>query len=179
MVLKRLSASLRAPNSRRLKTFGEICKSIYLRDSFQRILRLTKSSKAPQPCTEIAWGGINDTIMDARGDTLIILDCCNAGLASALRLGDEDQFHEFRKELLAACTWGNEADGHMSEALCKVLNSIGEDAHGISTVVRKMNNILYEKFRGSKEHPENRLITQAAHYVLRRTRTEQIIIEKL
>lgn len=117
--------------------------------------------------------------MDATGDTLIILDCCNAGLASALRLGDENEFHNSRKELLAACTWGNKAYGDMSEALCEVLNNIGEDALGMSTVVRKMNSVLYEKFRKSKEHRENRLITQAAHYVLRRTRTEQIILEKL
>ncbi|POS71141.1 hypothetical protein DHEL01_v210465 [Diaporthe helianthi] len=154
-----------------------ICKSD---DSqIRKLNRIRKKFKAPQPCTEIAWAAINDTIMDAKVDTLIILDCCNAGLASALRLGDENDTHDFRKELLAACTWGNETYGHMSEALCNVLDTIEGDAFGMSTVVRKMNSFLYDKFRRLNQHPQNGLITQAAHYVLRRTRTEQIVLEKM
>lgn len=118
--------------------------------------------------------------MESECDTLVILDCCNAGLASAMAQDGPDPEHSFRKELLGACTWGNETDDRMSRALCKVLTEIIQ-ADGVSTLVRKMNNILVRGFVANTKRHEDRqqVVPQAVHYVLGRTTAERIILPRL
>lgn len=68
----------------------------------------------------------------------------------------------------------------MSPALCKVLAEIIQ-ADGISTLVRKMNNILVRGFvantRRIRDHQQ--VVPQAVHYVLGRTTAERIILPRL
>ncbi|KAI7781670.1 hypothetical protein LA080_014436 [Diaporthe eres] len=133
-----------------------------------------------QDIAEIAWRDINRPIMASQCDTLVVLDCCNAGLASAMAQDGPDPEHNFRKELLGACTWGNETEDRMSQALCKVLSEIHQ-ADGISTLVRKMNNILVRSFVANTRRTRDReqVVPQAVHYVLRRTAAERIILPRL
>lgn len=118
--------------------------------------------------------------MESECDTLVIMDCCNAGLASAMAQDGPDPGHNFRKELLGACSWGDETDDRMSQALCKVLAEIIQ-ADGISTLVRKMNNILVRTFvEDTKRNKDRRqAVPQAVHYVLGRTTADRIILPRL
>ena len=65
--------------------------------------------------------------MSAPNDTLIILDCCNAGLAAATSQHldalnkDESGSNPYNKELIGACGWGTKTYDHLSGALCDVL----------------------------------------------------------
>lgn len=117
--------------------------------------------------------------MEIQYDTLVILDCCNAGLASAM--GQDEEIHNtHRKELLAACTWGNETRDRMSPALCEALQSIGDGANGLSTLVRKMNNSLArQNITNAGESGFPYAVPQAAHYVLGRTEVQRIILKNL
>lgn len=90
--------------------------------------------------------------MDAPCDMVLILDCCDTGLASvvdtsATTPGTQERRSKYRKELLGACTWGNEAVGRMSLVMCDVLMENANYPHpgmSVSTLARQMNNLLGE-----------------------------------
>lgn len=137
--------------------------------------------------------------MRANCDTLVILDCCNAGLAAITDImlnqnldaevmrGCPDPSSPYRKELLAACSWSNNTWDRMSPSLCKVLTEaedLWKDAGGqrrhisVSTLVRLMNNELAREHRvlcGGRLDE----VPQAVHYVLRRSKRRPITLEKL
>ena len=121
--------------------------------------------------------------MDASGDTLIILDCCEAGLAAAGAIHTEEAFENAgdenntddsashqevllpRKELIGACGWGNETMNHMSPAMCKTLSALkGRSSISTFTLVNSMNSRLVSDYK------KERYVPQAVHYVLRDTR---------
>lgn len=124
--------------------------------------------------------------MDADCDTLTILDCCDAGLAA---VNDEYLYNldfatnpvdlrgNFRKELLGACSWGNETFEHMSPSLVKVLTKARDlglpgDVISVSTLVRMMNIDL-----AGTEGVQ--VVPQAVHYNLRRTERDPIVLPRL
>lgn len=127
---------------------------------------------------------VNDLIMDAGCDTLTILDCCDAGLAAVSDRGlyrrdfatdPVDVRSDFRKELLGACSWGNETADHMSASLVKVLTMAQElaragDVVSVSTLVRMINIDLAGK---------TGVVPQAVHYSLRRTGRDPILLPRL
>lgn len=161
-------------------------------------------SKHLQPPAEVVWEHINDPIMKARCDTLVILDCCDAGLAAVtdtmLRAnlephieGCPDLWSEFRKELLGACSWGNSTWDRMSPSLVKVLTTAedlwrpprrGEEGENgrrmisLSTLVRLMNIELVREWKQRRADSMEKF-PQAVHYQLRRTRGEPIALERL
>lgn len=118
--------------------------------------------------------------MDAPCDTLVILDCCEAGLAAvtsqqASGLDDKQQNRtSYRKELVGACGWGTETMKHMSLALCDAIKNGLEEEHSsisTSTFVRLMNNYLVTRLR---EKPP-----QAVHYILQRNSKDKMILPRL
>lgn len=122
--------------------------------------------------------------MQAPFDTLMILDCCNAGLAAVTTQAEEalvdpeDQSPEtvtrHRKELIGASSWGTNTGDRMSPALWNSLdNAIEEGFLSISTpsLVRRMNNWLVNQ-RDGMNSP-----AQAVHYILRRNDADKMILQ--
>lgn len=139
-----------------------------------------ESSGKLLPIAEVPWEDISDTIMDAPCNTLVILDCCHAGLASAMGRFEAKEDFPFRKELLAACTWGDKTQSRMSPALCDVLEKIFTDGDmSVWTVVREMNEILVKKFLENKKKNKKTEVPQAVHFVLRRTQRDRILLNRL
>jgi hypothetical protein len=118
--------------------------------------------------------------MSAGYDTLVILDCCEAGLAAAevIRIegaqqeqgGGDDKPENSRgdnpaprKELIGACGWGNFTRSKMSPAMCNILKEELQPGSSISTftLVNFMNSDLVEKYKGDRN------VSQAVHYMLR------------
>lgn len=135
-----------------------------------------------QPVAEIRWKEISNQIMQAKFDTLMILDCCNAGLAAASSqvgeaLNDPEQSPEtvtnYRKELIGASSWGTDTKDRMSPALWNSLyNAIREGFLSISTpsLVRRMNNWLVTEIYGMYSP------AQAVHYILKRNDSDKMIL---
>lgn len=123
--------------------------------------------------------------MHAKCDTLIILDCCDAGLAavSAPQQGrwgsggsifSQEPVGRYRKELIGACSWGTTTQDRMSIAMCEALSSLkGGGTLSVATLVRYMNNELLRVWVDSdmEEH-----VPQAVHYLLARTMRNRIIL---
>ena len=118
--------------------------------------------------------------MDAPCDTLVILDCCNAGMAAVTSqqpsgLNDmQENPTDYRKELIGACGWGTDTFDHMCLALCNAIKTGLEKEHSsISTftLVRLMNNYLVTRRR--EKHP------QAVHYILQRNSKDKMILPRL
>ena len=118
--------------------------------------------------------------MDAPCDTLVILDCCDAGMAAvtsqrASGLNDKQQSRtSYRKELIGACGWKTETKNHMSLALRDAIRTGLEEEHSsisTSTLVRLMNNFLVTRLR---EKPP-----QAVHYILQRNSKDKMILPRL
>jgi len=141
-----------------------------------------------QPIAEVSWRDISDVIILAKCDTLVILDCCDAGLATVRALTgdvldddeqDEGSWLPFRKELIGACTWENKTADRMSGEMCNalrtlLLNEAHPDARSSGhTLIREMNNLLAEHFLQNDE----RYVAQAVHFLLRRTTRERILLE--
>ncbi|KAF3908542.1 hypothetical protein ABW21_db0206966 [Orbilia brochopaga] len=105
--------------------------------------------------------------MNVQCDTLIILDCCEAGRAAINLAQKEDDRCKFRKELTGACGWNATTGSHMSPSIWNSLrDSIAEDFDSISTssLVRRMNSQLIRSSHWGRE----RSPPQAVHYVLQR-----------
>ena len=139
-------------------------------------------------------------IITSKSDSLIILDCCSAGLAAATeqhmnKLTKEDfRFSPFKKELIGACGWTATTSDQMSSAMCEIMNKrvnkmnmkLRKDVkneHGIrnmstSTFVHAMNNLIMQKYvkngLSTKEAP-----AQAVHYVLSRSRKGELFLEDM
>ena len=118
--------------------------------------------------------------MDALCDTLVILDCCEAGMAavtSQRQNGSSDENGKpinYRKELIGACGWRTDTRAHMSPALCATIKaSLEEEDSSISTssLVRLMNNHLVSHI--DEEAP------QAVHYILQRNSKDKMILPRL
>lgn len=136
-----------------------------------------------RPVAEIRWTDISSQIMQAEFDTLMILDCCNAGLAAASSqeeeaLNDPGQPTEtvtrYRKELIGASSWGTDTDDRMSPALLKSLDDARREGFSsISTpsLVRRMNNCLVREIGGT-DSP-----AQAVHYILQRNNADKMILD--
>jgi hypothetical protein len=147
--------------------------------------RLTSQSQLFQPIARIAWRDISGIIIDAHCDTLVILDCCNAGLAAVEDLsgfGTDDLWHEYRKELVGACGWGLKTQNWMSPAMSEAMRDIPNGAMSMSTIVRRMNNILAQRYLRSRSGGDDEdyedHVPQAVHFVLRRTERDRIILEQ-
>jgi hypothetical protein len=114
--------------------------------------------------------------MEAQSDTLVILDCCEAGLAAVASQNEENTPSEYRKELIGACGWDTSTRNHMSPGLCQILEDvfIKENRVDMSTfsLVRRLNNNLV-KSKGRKGPP------QAVHYILRRNMKDKMVLHKL
>ncbi|KAF3908512.1 hypothetical protein ABW21_db0205676 [Orbilia brochopaga] len=129
----------------------------------------TRKKRTPKVAV-INWRDIEGEIMSVPCDTLIILDCCEAGLAAInlARLELEDA-SDFRKEMIGACGWDTSTLNHMSPSLWQSLDdSVHEDFGSISTssLVRRMN-IRILRSTDWDEDPDNKP-PQAVHYVLQR-----------
>ncbi|KAM7190683.1 hypothetical protein V8F33_009347 [Rhypophila sp. PSN 637] len=70
---------------------------------------------------EIKWTTIQDFIGAAECDVLVILDCCNAGLARAIGLEDKHTHNLHPKELITASDWGSTTEDRLAAALCEAL----------------------------------------------------------
>lgn len=163
-------------------------------------------SKHLQPPAEVPWESINDLIIRARCDTLVILDSCDAGLAAVTDTmlsadlqpgtnGCPDLWNDFRKDLIATCSWGNSTThDRVSRSLAKVLTEaedlwrpavnprgkgqeIGPRQISLGTLVRLMN---VELVREQRRREGGTLIQfpQAVHYQLRRTSRKPIALER-
>ena len=118
--------------------------------------------------------------MNALCDTLVILDCCEAGMAAVTSqqpsgLSDEHRKRiNYRKELIGACGWRTSTGAHMSPALCATIKtSLEEEDSSISTssLVRLMNNYLVSHMDESAP--------QAVHYILQRNSKDKMILPRL
>ena len=118
--------------------------------------------------------------MKALCDTLVILDCCEAGMAAVTSQqpnGLSDEHGEpinYRKELIGACGWRTSTGAHMSPALCDAIKtSLAQEDSSISTssLVRLMNNYLVSHMDESAP--------QAVHYILRRNSKDKMILPRL
>ncbi|KAM7213015.1 hypothetical protein V8F06_011617 [Rhypophila decipiens] len=69
----------------------------------------------------IEWTTILDIIRAAECDVLVILDCCNAGLAGARGLEDKHTHNLHSKKLIAASDWGSTTEDRLAAALCEAL----------------------------------------------------------
>lgn len=120
--------------------------------------------------------------MDAHCDTLIILNCCHAGLAAVT--ADEDQGHiepinRFRKELIGAGSWDSTTRGEMPNAMCEALDTFlkGPDhTISISTLVLRMNQQL---FRSRMQSKKEERFSQPNHCLLARTERASITLGDL
>ncbi|KAF1951962.1 hypothetical protein CC80DRAFT_508321 [Byssothecium circinans] len=141
-----------------------------------------KQRRSPfQPVAMVSWPDISPTILKANSDTLIILDCCNAGLAAATSQKPEalnDLLRKYpterRKELIGACGWEIETGYHLAPALCTVLKNrlpTGGSDMSTFTLVRDMNNELVGKSKGSAP--------QAVHYILQSNPNSKMILSNL
>ncbi len=103
--------------------------------------------------------------MKANFDTLIILNCCNAGLAAVTELERPD-IGRYRKELLGACAWKAATMGVMDVVMSLAIEAFLKregDSVSISSLVRHINNVLALRIDIT---PGGQRITQAVHYVL-------------
>ncbi|OAL17685.1 hypothetical protein AYO22_11400 [Fonsecaea multimorphosa] len=133
----------------------------------------------------VHWKDLSSLIMDAQFDTLVILDCCDAGLAALSsrkdRKAQEKKYKEpadkekmnYCKELVGACSWANTTENHMSPALCLALEHYKRPGNSISmaTLVRYMNDKLGDEY--IKGNP----VPQAVHYVLGPTKRRKIFLQ--
>ncbi|KIX92371.1 uncharacterized protein Z520_11979 [Fonsecaea multimorphosa CBS 102226] len=134
---------------------------------------------------KVHWKDLSSLIMDAQFDTLVILDCCDAGLAALSsrkdRKAQEKKYKEpadkekmnYCKELVGACSWANTTENHMSPALCLALEHYKRPGNSISmaTLVRYMNDKLGDEY--IKGNP----VPQAVHYVLGPTKRRKIFLQ--
>ncbi|KAK4231624.1 hypothetical protein QBC38DRAFT_451255 [Podospora fimiseda] len=151
-------------------------------DGFEEALRRNKNPF--QPVAGIYWSDLSPTIMSAESDTLIILDCCCAGLATISSqhpggLGDNmETVSNYRKELIGACGWLVDTYGDMSDALCSALQrGLPNWNRTISThtLVRLTNNRLVQLFNTRQEGQEP---PQAVHYLLQRNNKNKMILPR-
>jgi len=151
-----------------------------------------------QSVARVPWEDIRVEIMAAKCHTLVILDCCNAGLAAINTQEDDgldeadnseeddaqdaddgkeqDYDHQYRKELIGACAWGKSTRSRMSPAMCKVLKEglpCADASMSTFTLARRMNNYLINWFDGSGSVP------QAVHYVLRKTSATKLALKRV
>ncbi|EPS45953.1 hypothetical protein H072_10 [Dactylellina haptotyla CBS 200.50] len=112
------------------------------------------------PVITVRWEKIYKPIVDALTNILVILDCCNAGLAASTmnKMIQYGAISEYRKELIGACGWGNKTQDLMSEAMISCLNKhLGDEACmsiSSTTLVTEMDNWLATKLRSkSKKNP--------------------------
>jgi hypothetical protein len=119
-------------------------------------------------------------MMKCPHDVLVILDCCDAGLAAACSQERYDQGPPAttRKELIGACGWGVDAGYHMSPALAEVIREHfpePESSMSTPTLIRRMNESLVKEWKdGNKEQP-----TQGVHYLLQRNSEDKMILPNL
>lgn len=135
--------------------------------SFFQGSNLITGSQLFQPIAEISWRDIINLIISSESDTLVILDCCEAGLATVRELSRDVMYYDdsFRKELIGACTWGTITQDRMSKALCQVLRERlmdRGDTISCSALICEMNDIL-----ARNEH-EDEHVPQAVHFPLQR-----------
>jgi hypothetical protein len=119
-------------------------------------------------------------MMKCPHDVLVILDCCDAGLAAACSQERYDQGPPAttRKELIGACGWGVDAGYHMSPALSKVIEEgfpRAESSMSTPTLIRRMNNLLAKKLKDGKTGQP----TQGVHYLLQRNSEDKMILPNL
>lgn len=124
----------------------------------------------------MSWENIRELIDGAQCDLAVILDCCASGGAAisprataasargaadnearALRLKFEKalkglgttitQNGRYSKELLAACSWESETRGHMSDAMCQVLQNDQDNPISLETLCENMNQVLGQQIR--------------------------------
>ncbi|KAK3987540.1 hypothetical protein QBC44DRAFT_400226 [Cladorrhinum sp. PSN332] len=137
-----------------------------------------------QPVAGVYWSDLSPTIMKAECDTLVILDCCCAGLATVSSqhpgaLGDNmETVSNYRKELIGACGWFVDTYGDMSDALCSSLQRGLPNSNRTiltHTLVRLTNNRLVQLFntRCRGEEPP-----QAVHYLLQRNNKNKMILPR-
>ncbi|CAH0052390.1 unnamed protein product [Clonostachys solani] len=74
-----------------------------------------------EPDFEISFNSILSTVLDAKGDVLVILDCCDAGAAANAIRPTDIITGEYNKHAIFACREGSTANGDMTSALCKML----------------------------------------------------------
>ncbi|OAL33581.1 hypothetical protein AYO20_07088 [Fonsecaea nubica] len=165
---------------------------------------ITNEWKRYQPVARVKWHykdqqkpSLRTKILDAQNDTLVILDCCNAGLATVGRawqgveMGDytakiqesDEKLNPYRKELIGACGWDVATANWMTRALLQSLEyQLRDKLHAVSmpTVVRDMNTILGDKFlEAGGGHRDRKAFPQTVHYLLDRTRRGRILLEAL
>ncbi|KAK4456766.1 hypothetical protein QBC42DRAFT_351021 [Cladorrhinum samala] len=137
-----------------------------------------------QPVAGIYWPDISPTIMKAESDTLVILDCCCAGMATVTSqhpgaLGDNmATVSNFRKELIGACGWFVDTYSDMSKALCASLDrGLPNSSRTISThtLVRLTNNRLVQLFNTRERGHEP---PQAVHYLLQRNNKNKMVLPR-
>ncbi|KAF2803055.1 uncharacterized protein BDZ99DRAFT_526801 [Mytilinidion resinicola] len=154
---------------------------------------ILRNEKDPfQPIAEVHWSDISPTIMDAECDTLVILDCCNAGLAAVssqnvhaldggkkrnAKLDEYEKENPYRKELIGACGWDIDTRNHMSSALFKVMKvefpAPRFSTMSTPTLVRRMNYSLVQHI-GERRSPP-----QAVHYILQRNGKDKMTLPRL
>ncbi|RVD90406.1 uncharacterized protein DFL_001372 [Arthrobotrys flagrans] len=121
---------------------------------------------------KVLWKDICRPIMTAQKDVLIILDCCDAGLA-ATKSGEwnPDIKSQYRKELIGACGWNNTTCNMMSKAMISCLEDARKNKKrsiSTTTLVLQMNNWLVSDLKRGDTHSP----PQAVHYILQRARTD-------
>lgn len=137
-----------------------------------------------QPVAGVYWPDLSPTIMKAESDTLVILDCCCAGLATVTSqnpgaVGDNmATVSNFRKELIGACGWFVDTYSDMSDALRSSLDrGLPNSSRTISThtLVRLTNNRLVQLFNTRARGAEP---PQAVHYLLQRNNKNKMVLPR-
>ncbi|KAK6342424.1 hypothetical protein TWF718_007825 [Orbilia javanica] len=131
------------------------------------------SSRTKEPKSYIPWEGIANKVNQANCDTLVVLDCCDAGRGATRHLGNE-VLSSYRKEIIGACAWNISTVDHMSPTLWTVLNDgllDTEDSMSTVTLVQRMNDSLVKI--------NNERAPQAVHYHLGRRDIGCIILPRL
>ncbi|KAK6330647.1 hypothetical protein TWF718_002844 [Orbilia javanica] len=105
-------------------------------DSFHDKLRNLKDWRRMRPI-QVGWKQVCGPILEAQKDVLVILDCCNAGMAATTmrRELDLNRRSQYRKELIGACSWRLATRNLMSKAMTSSLeNTRSEGRRSISTL---------------------------------------------
>ncbi|KAJ4360870.1 uncharacterized protein N0V89_001437 [Didymosphaeria variabile] len=102
------------------------------------------------------WANISDLIMESQSDTLVFLNCCDAGLAASSTKRDTDPSSKYRKTLIAAGGWNTKVHHHFFDPLCNILSRIARTGESISTetLKDKINRELLPHIRNKGGPPQ-------------------------